>query len=65
MKKLIFLFIALAAMSFVSCGTASKDTTAAQDTDSTVIDSVAADSTDSVLAVALTDSVSVDETCTD
>lgn len=47
MKKLIFLFVALAAMSFASCGTAEKGaaTDSVSDTvDTVVVDSVAADS---------------------
>lgn len=50
MKKLIFLFVALAAMSFASCGTAEKG--AATDSVSDTVDTVVADSVavDSVLA---------------
>ena len=47
MKKLIFLYVALVAMSFASCGTAEKGTTtdSVSDTANIVVDdSVAADS---------------------
>ena len=50
MKKLIFLFVALAAMSFASCGTAEKG--AAADSVLDTVDTVAVDSVvaDSILA---------------
>lgn len=50
MKKLLFAFVALAAMSFASCGNGQKgaaqdsDTIVAQDTDTLAGDSAAADS---------------------
>jgi predicted small secreted protein len=55
MKKLLFAFVALAAMSFASCGNAQKG--AAQDSDSV------ADSTADTTAVA--DSATVDTTAAD
>lgn len=39
MKKLIFVFVALVAMSFVSCGNGAKSATAA-DSDSVAVDSI-------------------------
>lgn len=50
MKKLLFVMIAFCAMSFVSCGSASKkvapknDTTVVADSDTVSVDSVASDS---------------------
>lgn len=47
MKKLIFLFVALAAMSFASCGNAEKATAAdsvVDTVDTVLVDSVAVDS---------------------
>lgn len=58
MKKLLFAFVALAAMSFASCGNGQKgaaqdsDTVVAQDTDTIANDSAVADS-----ATIATDSV--------
>ncbi len=58
MKKLVFMFVAMAAISFASCGGSNKAGEAATDSvaDSTVVDSAATDSaadstaTDSVVA---------------
>ena len=41
MKKLVFMFVAIAAISFASCG--QKNAAPAAETDSTVVDSAAAD----------------------
>lgn len=51
MKKLVFMFVAFAAISFASCGNKTSDAAATSDSDSVVVDS-AADSvaTDSVAA---------------
>lgn len=57
MKKLVFMFVAIAAISFASCGNKTNqaapvdsDTVAVVDSvaDSTVVDSAAVDSTDAV-----------------
>lgn len=47
MKKLVFMFVALAAISFASCGnkTAYTEATDSVATDSAVVDSAATDST--------------------
>ena len=52
MKKLVFMFVALAAMSFASCG-GNKTQEAPVDSDSVVVDSAATDS-------AATDTAAVD-----
>lgn len=45
MKKLVFMFVALAAMSFASCvGTKTQEAPVATDSDSVVVDSAAVDS---------------------
>lgn len=51
MKKLVFMFVAFAAISFASCGNKTSDAAATTDSDSVVVDS-AADSvaTDSTAA---------------
>ena len=51
MKKLVFMFVAFAAISFASCGNKTSDAAATTDSDSVVVDS-AADSvaTDSAAA---------------
>lgn len=51
MKKLVFMFVAFAAISFASCGNKTSDAAATSDSDSVVVDS-AADSvaTDSTAA---------------
>ncbi len=61
MKKLVFMFVALAAISFASCGNKAE---APATTDTTTVDSAANDSasmdsaaTDSAAAPAATDSV--------
>lgn len=58
MKKLVFMFVAIAAISFASCGNKTAQNTATADTDTAVVDS-AADSTsvDSAAATTTTDSV--------
>ncbi len=51
MKKLVFMFVAIAAISFASCGQKTEQAAPAEDTvDTTAVDTVAADSvaTDSV-----------------
>lgn len=45
MKKLVFMFVALAAISFASCGNKTANTEASVATDSAVVDSAATDST--------------------
>ncbi|MDY3272493.1 MAG: hypothetical protein SPJ82_02930 [Prevotella sp.] len=51
MKKLVFMFVAMAAISFASCGNkaeapaADVDTTAVDTTDTTVVDTTAVDTT--------------------
>lgn len=47
MKKLVFMFVAIAAMSFASCDNKSNDAAPATDSDSVQVDSAAIDSTDS------------------
>ena len=47
MKKLVFMFVAIAAMSFASCGNKSNDAAPATDSESVQVDSAAIDSTDS------------------
>lgn len=45
MKKLVFMFVALAAMSFASCGgNKTQEAPVATDSDSVVVDSAAVDS---------------------
>ena len=58
MKKLVFMFVAIAAISFASCGNNDKtaQTTATADSDTAVVDS-AADSVAVDTAAAATDSV--------
>lgn len=54
MKKLVFMFVALAAMSFASCdGNKTQEAPVATDSDSVVVDSAATDSaaTDTAAAV--------------
>ncbi len=57
MKKLVFMFVAFAAISFASCGNKTSDAAATSDSDSVVVDSAA----DSVA----TDSVAADSAATD
>ncbi len=46
MKKLVFMFVAMAALSMVSCGNKTANTDAAADTvDTTAVDTTAADTT--------------------
>ena len=55
MKKLVFMFVAIAAISFASCGNKTAQNTASADSDTAVVDS-AADSV-AVDTAAATDSV--------
>ncbi len=50
MKKLVFMFVAIAAMSFASCGNKSNEAAPAADSDSVQVDSAAVDSTDTAAA---------------
>ena len=46
MKKLVFMFVAIAAISFASCGQKTEQAAPAEDTvDTTVVDKTAADTT--------------------
>lgn len=56
MKKLVFMFVAIAAISFASCGNKTAQNTASADSDTAVVDS-AADSAAVDTAAAATDSV--------
>ena len=56
MKKLVFMFVAIAAISFASCGNKTPQTAATADSDTAVVDS-AADSVAVDTAAAATDSV--------
>lgn len=60
MKKLVFMFVAMAAVSFASCGGSNK---AAEAVDSVATDSVVADSVESDSVVA--DSVVADSAAAD
>ena len=44
MKKLVFMFVAIAAISFASCGNKTAQTAATADSDSVQVDSTVADS---------------------
>lgn len=57
MKKLVFMFVAVAAMSFASCG-GNKAEAPVEDVDTTAVDSAAVDS-------AATDSAATDSAATD
>lgn len=57
MKKLVFMFVAMAAISFASCGNTEK---AGNATDSVDSAAVVADSADSAVVADSVDSVSVD-----
>lgn len=61
MKKLVFMFVAIAAMSFASCGIKSNEAAPATDSDSVQVDSAAVDSTDS----AATDTAAADTAAAD
>lgn len=61
MKKLVFMFVAIAAMSFASCGNKSNEADPATDSDSVQVDSAAVDSTDS----AATDTAAADTAAAD
>lgn len=56
MKKLVFMFVAIAAISFASCGNKTAQNAATADSDTAVVDS-AADSVAVDTAAAATDSV--------
>lgn len=56
MKKLVFMFVAIAAISFASCGNKTAQNTASADSDTAVVDT-AADSAAVDTAAAATDSV--------
>ena len=56
MKKLVFMFVAIAAISFASCGNKTAQKAATADSDTAVVDS-AADSVAVDTAAAATDSV--------
>ena len=56
MKKLVFMFVAIAAISFASCGNKTAQTAATADSGTAVVDS-AADSVAVDTAAAATDSV--------
>ncbi len=62
MKKLAFMFVAFAAISFASCGNKTQQAEVAADSDSGVVDSVAIETVDSVAAdsVVATDSVAAE-----
>lgn len=61
MKKLVFMFVAIAAMSFASCNNKSNEAATATDSDSVQVDSAAVDSTDS----AATDTAAADTAAAD
>lgn len=61
MKKLVFMFVAIAAMSFASCVNKSNEAATATDSDSVQVDSAAVDSTDS----AATDTAAADTAAAD
>ena len=62
MKKLVFMFVAIAAMSFASCNNnKSNEAAPATDSDSVQVDSAAVDSTDS----AATDTAAADTAAAD
>ena len=44
MKKLVLMFVAIAAISFASCGNKNKSAAPATDSDTTAVDSAAVDS---------------------
>ncbi len=58
MKKLVFMFVAIAAMSFASCGNKSNEAAPAADSDSVQVDSAATDS--AAADSAATDSAAAD-----
>lgn len=58
MKKLVFMFVAIAAMSFASCGNKSNEAAPASDSDSVQVDSAATDS--AAADSAATDSAAAD-----
>ena len=60
MKKLVFMFVAIAAMSFASCGNKNQSAAPASDSDTTAVDSADTAATDS----AATDSAATDSAAT-
>lgn len=50
MKKLVFLFVAVAAISFASCGGQTPSAASVNDSDSVVVDSLDSIAVDSVVA---------------
>ncbi|MBM6991903.1 MAG: hypothetical protein I3J02_01335 [Prevotella sp.] len=44
MKKLVFMFVAIAAISFASCGQKNQSAASAADSDTTAVDTAAVDS---------------------
>jgi hypothetical protein len=48
MKKLVFIFVAMVAMTFASCGSKTHSTANQTDSDTTVVDSVDSTAADSV-----------------
>ena len=57
MKKLVFMFVAIAAISFASCGNKTAQNTATADTDTAVVDSAADSTSVDSAAATTTDSV--------
>lgn len=53
MKKLVFMFVAFAAISLASCGNKTQDAATATDSDSVAVDTVSVDSAASDSAVAI------------
>ena len=64
MKKLVFMFVAVAATSFASCGNKTSDAAATSDSDSVAVDSSSTDSasTDSAAAPADSAAATADST---
>ncbi len=60
MKKLVFMFVAIAAMSFASCGNKSNEAAPAADSDTVAVDSAATDSAATDSAAAPADSAAVE-----
>ena len=63
MKKLVFMFVAFAAISFASCGNKTSDAAAADSTaDSSVVDSTANDSANADSAATVDSTATADST---
>lgn len=60
MKKLVFMFVAVAAMSFASCGNKSNEAAPATDSDTVQVDSAATDSAATDSAAVATDSAATE-----